>query len=94
MVGAWPRQGWRMGGGPGNSEGGQVSSLSAVGDDRRKAGLTGQNGGGGGEEVVRRPSLDPVPEAIHAPQRSVCRGEEVSPICEYGAEETSGDAVA
>jgi len=59
----------------------------------RQASL-GQDGGGGGDEVVRGPSLDPVPEAIHASERSVVRGEEVCTISEYGEEEATGDAVA
>jgi len=53
-------------GGTGDPEGGETSLLFAVGDDGGEAGLTGQDGGGGGEEVVRGPSLDPVPEAVHA----------------------------
>jgi len=35
-----------------------------------------------------------VPEAVPVPERSVCRGEEVGSICEYGAEEAGSDAVA
>jgi len=46
------------------------------------------------KKVVRRPSLDSVPKAIHAPGCSVCWGEEVSSVCEYWAEEAGGDAVA
>jgi len=34
-----------------------------------------------------------MPEAVHAPEGGVVRGEEVGAICEYGAEETGGDAV-
>jgi len=56
--------------------------------------LSGQDGGGGGEEVVCGPSLDPVPEAVHAPERSIVRGEEVCTIGEYGEEEATGDAGA
>jgi len=81
-------------GGAGNSESGEASSVSAVGDNGREAGLSGQDGGGGGEKIVRGPSLDPVPEAVHASERSVVRGEEVCTICEYGEEEATGDAVA
>jgi len=55
----------------GNSEGGEASPVSAVGDNGMEASLTGQDGGRGVEEVVRGPSLDPVPEAVHASERSV-----------------------
>ena len=85
-VGAW--------GGAGNSEGGEESPVSAVGDNGREADLSGQDGGRGAEKVVRGPSLDPVPEAVHASERSVVRGEEVYTISEYGEEEATGDAVA
>jgi len=70
-------------GGAGDSAGGKGPLVPAVGDDGGEAGLTGQDGGGGGEEVVRGPSLDSVPEAVHASQRRVVRGEEVSAIGEY-----------
>jgi len=53
----------------------------------------GQNGGGGGVKIVCCPSLDPVPEAVHASECSLSRGEEVGAICEYGAKKTGGDAV-
>jgi len=81
-------------GGAGNSEGGKASPVSAVGDDGGEAGLAREDGGGGGNELVRSPSLDPVPEAVHASERSVVRGEEVCSIGEYGEEEGTGDAVA
>jgi len=81
-------------GGPGNSGIGEASSVSAVGDNGGEAGLSEQDGGGGGEEVVCGPSLDPVPEAVHASECSVVRGEEVCTISEYGEEEATGDAVA
>jgi len=84
----------RVWGGAGYPKGGQSPSVPAVRDNRGEAGLAAQNGGGGGVEVVRRPSLDSVPEAVHASERGVCRGEEVGAIREYGAEETGGDAVA
>jgi len=35
-----------------------------------------------------------VPEAVHAPERSVVRGEEVCTISEYGEEEATGNGVA
>jgi len=94
--GLWESGRGRVGvqGGAGNSESGEASSVSAVGDNGGEAGLSGQDGGGGGEEVVRGSSLDPVPETIHASERSVVRGEEVCTIGEYGEEEATGDAVA
>jgi len=63
----------RVWGGAGHPEGGQSSTVPAVGDHWVEAGFAGQDRGGGGVEVVRRPSLDSVPEAIHAPERSVGR---------------------
>ena len=81
-------------GGAGNSESGEASSVPAVGDNGGEASLSGQDGGGGGEEVICGPSLDPVPEAVHASERSVVRGEEICTISEYGEEEATGDAVA
>jgi len=45
------------------------------------------------KKVVRCPSLDSMPEAVHASEGGVSWGEEVGAICEYGAEETGGDAV-
>jgi len=71
-------------GGAGHPEGGKAPPVSAVGDDGGEAGFPGKDGGGGGEEVVRGPSLDPVPEAVHASERGVVWGEEVRPVCEYG----------
>jgi len=44
-------------------------------------------------KVGRCPSLDSVPEAVHASERGVRRGEEVGDIHKYGAEETGGDTV-
>jgi len=66
--GLWKSGRGRVGvrGGAGDSEGGKAPLVSAVGDNGGEAGLTGEDGGGGGEEVVRGPSLDPVPEAVHA----------------------------
>jgi len=81
-------------GGAGYPKGGQSSSVFAVRDDWGEAGFACQDRGGGGVKVVGYPSLDPVPEAVHASKRSVGRSEEVGAICEYGAEETGSDAVA
>jgi len=92
-VGVWLRPGWQLGG-AGDSEGGEASPVFAVGDNGREASLTGQGGDGGGEEVVRGPSLDPVPETVHASECSVVWCEEVCTISEYGEEEATGDAVA
>ena len=92
-MGVWPRPGWRSGG-AGDPEGSKAPSVSAVGGNRGEAGLPGQDGGGGGEKVVRRPSLDPVPEAIHASERSLVWGEEVGTVSEYGEEEAVGNAMA
>ena len=66
MVGVW--------GGTCNSEGGQASPISAVGDDLGEAGLADKDRGGCREKVVRRQSLDSVPEAVHACECSVCQG--------------------
>ena len=85
-VGVWGRTG--------DPKGGQAPSEPAIGDDRGDASLPGQDGGRGGEEVVRRPSLHPVPETIHASESSEFRGEEVGSVCEYRAKEAGGAAVA
>jgi len=71
-----------------------VPHVSAVGGNGGEAGLPGKDRGRGGDEIVSSPSLDPVPEAIHASERSVVRGEEVGTVGEYREEETVGDAVA
>ena len=81
-------------GGAGNSEGGEAPLVSAVGDNAGEAGLMGQDGGGSGEEVVRGPSLDAVPEAVHASECSVVWGKEVGPVSEYREEEAIGNAMA
>jgi len=39
---------------------------------------------GGVEDVICGPSLDPVPEAIHASECCIIRGEEVGSVSEYG----------
>jgi len=84
--GLWESGRGRVGvrGGAGDSEGSKAPSVPAIGDNGGKAGLAGQDGGGGGEEVICGPPLDPVPEAIHASERCVIRGEEVGSISEYG----------
>jgi len=69
-------------GGAGYPESDEASPVFAVGDNEGEAGLSGQDGGGAGEEVVRAPYLDPVPEAVHASERSVVRGEEVCSVSE------------
>jgi len=94
--GLWESGRGRVGvqGGAGNSEGGDPSPVPAVGDNGGEACLTGQDGGGGGKNVVRGPSLDPVPEAVHASERSVVWGEEVCSVSEYGEEEATGDGMA
>jgi len=94
--GLWESGRGRVGvrGGAGDSEGSKAPLPSAVGDYGGEAGLTGQDGGGGGEEVIRGPSLDPVPEAVHASEHSVVRGKEVSSVSEYGEEEAIGNAMA
>jgi len=94
--GLWESGRGRVGfrGGAGNSESGEASSVSAVGYYGGEAGLSGHDGGGGGEEVIRGPSLDPVPEAVHASERSVIGGEEVCTVSKYGEEEATSDAVA
>jgi len=54
----------------------------------------GQDGGRGREETICCPSLDSVPEAVHASEHGVVGDEEVSSLCEYGEEEPDGDTVA
>jgi len=54
----------------------------------------GESGGGCREKIVCCPSLDSVPEAVHASEGGGVWGEEVGPVCEYGGEEAVGDAVA
>jgi len=71
-------------GGAGDSEGGKAPSIPAVRDDGGEARLAGQDGGGGGEKIIRGPSLDPVPEAIHASEGRIIWGKEVGTVGEYG----------
>jgi len=54
----------------------------------------GKYGGGCGEEVVCCPTLDSVPEAVHASEHGGVRGEEVCPVRKYGEEEAVGNTVA
>ena len=81
-------------GGAGDSEGGKTPLVSAVGGNGGEAGLPGKDGGGGGEEIVCSPSLDPVPEAVHASERSMVGGEEVGSVGEYREDEAVGTSVA
>ena len=94
--GLWESGRGRVGvrGGAGNSEGSKAPPVSAVGDNGGEAGLSGQDGGGGGDEVIHGPCLDPVPEAVHASDRTVVWGEEVCSVSEYGEEEATGNAMA
>ena len=71
-----------------------MSSVSAVGHGPRETGLAGQDGGWSGEKVVRCPSLDSVPEAVHASECGGVRSEKVDPVYKYGEEEAAGNAVA
>jgi len=80
--------------GAGHPKGGQVSPVPTVWDDRRETGLAGKYGGGCREEIICCPSLDPVPEAVHASERGGVRSEEVGSIREYGEEEAVGYTVA
>jgi len=84
--GLWESGRGRVGvrGGAGDSEGGKGPLVSAVGDNGGEAGLAGQDGGEGGEDVVRGPSLDPVPEAVQVSERCLVWGEEVGSGGEYG----------
>jgi len=94
--GLWESGRGRVGvrGGAGNSEGGKAPFVSAVEANGGEAGLSEQDEGGGGEKVVRGPSLDPVPGAVHTSERSVIWGEEVGSVGEYGEEKTVGNAMA
>ena len=80
-------------GGADDSEGGQAPFVSAIGDNGGEACFPEQDGGGGREEVVRRPSLDSVPESVHASEPSVVRGKEVGSVSMYREEEAIGDTV-
>jgi len=59
----------------------------------REGSLPGEDRGGSREEVVCCPSLDSMPEAIHASECIGVQGEEVCPIGEYREAEALGDAV-
>jgi len=77
----------------GDPEGSGTAPVSVVGCNGGEAGLSGKDIGGGGEKIVCGPSLDPVPEAVHAPERRIVRGEEVGSVGEYREEEAVGDTV-
>ena len=83
--------GWSGAGDPNVS---QTFSVSAVGDEGGEAARSGQDGSRGGEECVGGPSLDPVPEAVHALAAAGVGGEEVGHIGEYGEGKALGDAMA
>jgi len=85
-VGSW--------GAVGDPEGGKTPSVSAIGDDGGQAGFTRQAGGRRGEELVCCPSLNCMPEAVHASDGVGVGGEEVGTVGKYGKEEAMGDAVA
>jgi len=44
--------------------------------------------------IIGCPSLDPVPEAVHASEGVRVRGEEIGAVGEYGEQEALGDVVA
>jgi len=67
--------------------------VSAAGDDGGKEGFASQDGGRRGEEVIRRPSLDSEPGAVHASGCGQVRGEEIGLVGEYGKEKAMSDAV-
>ena len=48
-----------------------------------EGGLAGQDGGGSREETIPCPSLDSLPEAVHAPERGVVQGAQVCAVQEY-----------
>ena len=54
--------------GTGDAWGSQTSFVPAVGDNRGKSDIPGQDGGGCGEEGICGPPLDSMPEAVHAPK--------------------------
>ena len=90
-----PGRGWvGVWGGAGDPEGGQTSPVPAIRDDRGKASFTGQDRGRCGEEIVRCPSLHPVPEAIHCSEGGGVWGKEVGPVGKYREEEAMRDAMA
>jgi len=60
--------------GAGHSKGRKGASVSAVGQNGRDASYPRQDGGGSSDEVVCSPSLDYVPEVVHAPESPGVRG--------------------
>ena len=81
------------GGGTCDPEGGQSSSVAAVGIDGREAGLGCEDGGGGQVEVVSDSSADPMPEGVHRLGGAVVGDQKVGPVCEDGEEKAHGDRV-
>jgi len=81
-------------GGTGDPVGGQPPSVPAVGNDGGEACCTGQDGGRSREEVVRCPSLNPMPKAVHSPECRGIQGEQVNPVGEYRKEEAISDTMA
>ena len=78
-MGVWLRQGLRLGGR--RQLWGQLGAFCTCSRKRSgEAGLARQDGRRSREERIRCPSLDSVPEAVHAPKRGVVRGEEVCSV--------------
>jgi len=94
--GGWePGRAWvGFWGGAGDPEGGKAPPISAVGDNGGMACFAGKDGYRRGEKVVCCPSLDSVPEAVHASECGGIWGEEVCSVSEYRQQEAMGDKVA
>ena len=73
---------WR---GAGDSQACSSSFVAAVGNDGGEASLSRQDGGWCRVEGVGGPPLDPVPEAVHAPEGAVVGRVEVGPISLNGS---------
>ena len=92
-MGVWLRPGWQIGGR--RQLGGRQGASCTCSRKQWGGGRPGgQDGGRGGEKVIRDPSLDLVPEAVHASECSVVWGEEVGTVGEYGEEEAIGNTMA
>ena len=78
----------------GNPEGSKAFSVPAVGEDEGTAGFARKDGSGRGEAFFRSPSVDSVPEAVHASECGGIWGEKIGPVCENREEEALGNAVA